>query len=73
MSDRFDAGECRDQILGRVRDQIALTPSHARGLAATWIIEEGLKSLAYTHGTRIAAEMAYRLADDLATAGSVWR
>jgi len=73
MSDRFDADERRDQILGRVRDQLALTPPHARGQAASWIIEEGFKSLAYTHGPRIAAEMAYRLADDLATAGRLVR
>jgi len=73
MSDRFDAEERKVAILEPVRYRLAITPPHARGEAAAWIVEEGLKALAYTHGTRIAAEMAYRLADDLATAGSVRR
>lgn len=74
MSDRPDETTLRRHaLLDALRAEIGKFPPHAYGAAAQWTVEEGLKALAHTHGTQIAAEVAYRLADQLATAGSVAR
>lgn len=73
MSESFSATECRHQLLDALREELKHVPACLHGMAGVWIAEEGFKALAHSHGTIIAAQLAYRIADELATAGSVRR
>ena len=73
MCERDQVGIYREAILGAFRAELENVPAYARGTAAIWVIEEAFKALAWTHGTTIAAELAYRLADSLVTVGRVER